>query len=149
MSEIAPILRKANTADLDAIKRIADDNRQALGFIRRSALDSSVQNGWLIVAEDAGQIIGFVNYRHRQDRQTTLYEICVAEPKRRCGVGIALVKALSKESGALGKDRIRLKAPSDLPANIFYRNIGFTLVVPNLVDKRLLNVWETTLAEEN
>jgi ribosomal protein S18 acetylase RimI-like enzyme len=144
-------VRKACMEDLDAIKSLADANKVALGFVLRPALAAGVQRGWLLVAERAGQVaeqphvIGFVHYRHRRDAQTTLYEICVEEAWRGNGVGRALVRALLVESAARGKVCIRLKAPSDLPANKFYQQLGFTLADTEQGKRRQLNTWEIRL----
>ena len=73
------VIRKATSQDLEAIKQIADANKEAIGFVLRPALAQNIKRGWVLVAEREGVVIGFANYRHRQDDQTTLYEICVAK----------------------------------------------------------------------
>ncbi len=138
-------VRKARADDLDAVKALADANKASLGFVLRPVLAAGIQRDWLLVAERAGQVIGFVHYRHRQDSQTTLYEICVDEASRRNGVGQSLVQALAIESQALGKAFIRLKSPTDLPANDFYRRLGFVLTDVQQGRRRQLNVWTTWL----
>lgn len=145
MSSSSVYLRKANITDLDAIKRIADANQHALGFVRRATLKRSIEKGWLIVAEDEC-IVGFVNYRHRRDTQTTLYEICVDKSRRRVGIGRALIRALVEEALGLGKTRICLKSPFDLPANQFYEAMGFTLIGIQPGKCRLLRVWEMPIS---
>lgn len=135
-------VRKARVEDLDAVKALADANKASLGFVLRPALAAGIQRDWLLIAERAGQVIGFVHYRHRQDSQTTLYEICVDEASRRNGVGRSLVRALAVESQSLGKARIRLKSPTDLLANKFYQQLGFELVGTEHGKRRPLNVWE-------
>jgi len=140
-------VRKACAEDLDAVKALADANKSALGFVLRPALAAGIQRGWLLVAEQAGQVIGFIHYRHRQDSRTTLHEICVDETWRGNGVGRLLVQALAAESEALGKLCIRLKSPADLPANEFYRQMGFTLVGVEQGKRRRLNVWETRVVD--
>jgi len=141
------LVRKARAEDLDAIKVLTDANKSSLGFVLRPALADGIQRGWLLVVEQAGQVIGFVHYRHRRDSRTTLYEICVDEAWRGNGVGRSLVQALAAESEALGKVCIRLKAPADLPANEFYRQTGFTLVNVQEGKRRQLNVWEIRLID--
>jgi GNAT superfamily N-acetyltransferase len=130
--------------DLNSIKVLADANKAALGFVLRPALAAGIKKGWVLVAENCNQrIIGFVHYRHRQDSQTTLYEICLDEDWRGNGVGRSLIGALSDEAAILGKDRIRLKSPVDLSANGFYQALGFTLLGVEIGKQRRLNVWET------
>ena len=92
MNPLEIYIRKAHLGDLDNIKALADDNKDALGFILRPALQTAIERGWVLVAEDARQkLIGFVHYRHRHDFQTTLYDICVVQSWRGNGVGQLLI----------------------------------------------------------
>lgn len=135
-------VRKAETNDLDSIKALADANRKTLGFVLRATLAVGIQRNWMLVAESSNCVlIGFVHYRHRQNSQTTLYEICVHEAYRYNGFGRALIQALVKESTTLGKADIYLKAPINIPANEFYRNMGFTSVGVDPGKKRVLRIW--------
>jgi ribosomal protein S18 acetylase RimI-like enzyme len=138
-------IRQAELRDLAAVKQMADANTNSLGFVPRPALAAGIARGWLLVAEcvteGAGEIVGFVHYRHRQDLQTTLYEICVARYHRRRGIGIALVSALAAEAASLGKTHVRLKAPTEIAANNFYRAVGFSLIGTEPGRKRDLNIW--------
>lgn len=137
------LIRKADSADLDAIKQLADKNRATLGFVLRPALAAGIEQGWVMVAEKiSGELVGFVHFRHRRNQQTTLYEICIAEEHRTKGVGRQLVNALVIEATALGKACIQLRAPVDIPANAFYRTIGFVLDRTEPGRKRPVNVWE-------
>jgi ribosomal protein S18 acetylase RimI-like enzyme len=138
-------IRKAEQKDLDSIKAIADANKDAIGFVLRPALAEAIGQGWVLVAEGNGQLIGFANYRHRQDQQTTLYEICVAEDYRGNGVGRALLDTLVKESHRLGKTIIRLKCPADSRANDFYDSLAFVRVGFEQGKRRKLILWERQL----
>jgi ribosomal protein S18 acetylase RimI-like enzyme len=118
----------------------------ALGFVPRSAFMAGIQHGWVFVAEMIYEgLIGFAHYRHRHDAQTTLYEICVHESFRGYGVGQAMLKALLTEAAIQGKEYVRLKAPTDIAANNFYKIFGFTLVGTEGGKKRSLNVWSYPL----
>jgi len=120
-------VRRSSADDQDGIKTLADANEASLGFILRPVLAGGIYRGWTAVAEQAGRVIGFVHYRHRQDFQTTLYEICVDEAFRRNGGGPSLVQALAPESKTLHKACIRIEAPGDLPADKFYQRLGSAL----------------------
>lgn len=136
------VVRKANNRNLAAIKRLADAHRIELGFVLRSSLEKSIENGeLLIVTNKRGRVLGFVEYHHRRDQQTTLYHIAVDGTQRCNGAGRALLNALKEE--AIGKSQtfILLKCPVSLPANAFYEKCGFAIFRVEPGKKRQLNVW--------
>jgi len=134
-------VRKATQADLEAIKELADSHKHELGFVLRPALARSIAREELLVAENHASVIGFVEYHHRQDEQTTLYHIAVTPDHRRMGVGEALINTLRAEARILGKSAIRLKCPADLPAKLFYEHIGFHSIGEELGKDRPLIVF--------
>jgi len=83
----------ATVTDLDAIKQIADAHRRELGFVRRPTLLAAINRQEIFIAKHNAQIIGFVEYHHRRDNQTTLYNIVVKADYRTQGVGRALVES--------------------------------------------------------
>jgi N-acetylglutamate synthase-like GNAT family acetyltransferase len=121
-------VRRAALADLDAIKELADTHKNELGFVLRPALARSVAREELLVAENHADVVGFVEYHHRQDHQTTLYHIVVDLDHRGMGVGRALINALRDEARDLGKSVIQLKCPADLQSRSFYGRVGFQSV---------------------
>lgn len=139
------VIRKATLQDLEAIKQIADANKEAIGFVLRPALAQNIEQGWVLVAEKGGVVIGFANYRHRRDEQTTLYEICVAEEHRGNGVGRALLEALMKECRDLGKGYLRLKCPVGSEANAFYASLAFEQLGRERGKNKELILWERAL----
>lgn len=139
------MIRQATAEDIPAIKRLADANKLALGFVHRAGLLDGIAHRWLLVAEIHQDIVGFVHYRHRRNEQTTLYEIVVAETWRGTGLGRTLIAALSADAQRHGKAVIRLKTPDTLPANGFYQHLGFCLVGQETGRKRRLNIWEQHL----
>jgi len=118
-------VRRAIQDDLGAIKGLADMHKHQLGFVLRPALARSIARKEILVAENHSTVIGFVEYHHRQDDQTTLYHIAVAAAHRSTGVGRALINALLLEARGLGKEIVQLKCPADLQACSFYEHIGF------------------------
>lgn len=135
------ILRKATREDIPAIKRIADANKETLGFVMRGALLEAIGQGGLLVAESLSHIAGFARYHHRRDQQTTVYEICVAEGYRSRGVGKGMIDSIQDESRERGKSCIQLKAMVGIAANTFYEKYGFSLVGVEAGRKRPLNIW--------
>lgn len=134
-------VRPAQNADLDAIKRLFDAHRTELGFVLRPALARSILSRELLVATDEMTVFGAVHYHHRRDRQTTLYHIAVDDGSRRERVGTALIKALCADCIACKSRRILLKCPTGLPANNFYRAVGFQHQRTEAGKHRKLNVW--------
>ena len=136
-------IRFATEADTSAIKRLADAHTRELGFVLRPALQESIKRQEVMVAlDDAGNLAGFIEYHHRRDAQTTLYNLCVASSYRRRSLGSELFSALIDECQDRQKDFILLKCPVDLDANKFYRAIGCKLEeVLERPGKRDLNVW--------
>lgn len=138
-------IRKAILKDLDAIKSLADAHRQELGFVRRPALIRSIDRQEVAVACNHQKVVGFIEYHHRRDDQTTLYNI-VVDSKHRCrGIGRALMNFLRTKARNERKQVIRLKCPANLEANRFYEKLGYWLVEKESGKRRELMVWELSL----
>lgn len=126
--------RKAEEADLHAIKQIANRYKSELGYVMWPALRESMARGTLLVAVDAahGGVVGFVNYRARRDGWHTIYEIAASQKGH--GVGRVLIDAVPRPT--------RLKCTIDNDANAFYERVGFAYVGTEDGRKRALNVWQ-------
>jgi N-acetylglutamate synthase-like GNAT family acetyltransferase len=135
------VLRKAKREDIDAIKQLADGHRHELGFVRRPALLEAISQAEVVVAQNGEGIIGFMEYHHRRDEQTTLYNIVVQPIYRKSGIGRKLLQSLETEVRANGKSFILLKCPQDLPANTFYERLGYECVDVEMGKSRRLNIW--------
>ncbi|HFD39725.1 MAG TPA: N-acetyltransferase [Anaerolineae bacterium] len=141
-----PEIRQATMFDLNAIKELADAHRHELGFVRRPALARSIERGELFVAQNGQGVIGFVEYHHRRDGQTTLYHLAVQADYRRQGLGRRLVQALVHDAGQHSQEFIQLKCPVDLEANRFYQQIGFAQIDLQRGKRRDLAIWRLSLA---
>lgn len=142
-------VRQAESKDLEAIKRIADDNRDALGFVLRARLESRICQRELLVKECDGQIAGFVTFHHRKDGWTTIHELCVHQKFQGNGVGRTLVEEVARAAQGAGQKGVRLKCPIDLPSNGFYARLGFSRVAIENAEngKRPLAVWEMRVGQ--
>jgi N-acetylglutamate synthase-like GNAT family acetyltransferase len=138
-------LRKATLGDVDAIKVLADTHRHELGFVRRPALVEAINREEIIVAQNLYKVIGFIEYHHRRDDQTTLYHICVEPTYRHQGVGRSLIETLEDEARHQSKRVIRIKCPLNLPANQFYKQVGCSPRGEEQGKRRLLTVWDLFL----
>ena len=141
------VIRTATQVDLGELKELADAHKDELGFVLRPALARSIAQGEVLVAEDKAGLVGFVEYHHRQDEQTTLYHIVVAPDYRRRGIGRRLIERLADEARMAGKGFIALKCPTALPANDFYARTGWLLVGSEPGKNRPLNLWRLVLAD--
>ncbi len=141
MSRATLFVRQGTLADLSLIKSLADGHRHELGFVLLPSLHEQIERGEMLVAEQKGMVIGFVDYHRRRDGQVTLYHIAVAPAVQRQGVGRALLAALEVVARASGAWRILLKCPVDLPANAFYQHYGFQAEQMLNGRKRALHVW--------
>jgi GNAT superfamily N-acetyltransferase len=127
-------IRYAGLNDCSAIKAIANQYKQELGFVNRAALGGASLNAELYIAEAHGHIAGFVRWHSRRDGWHTIYEIASARQFRGIGVGRALLNAVPRP--------LRLKCTEDNPANDWYARQGMTLIRTEPGRKRTLNVWE-------
>lgn len=135
-------VRRIQENDVYPAKTLADSNRDALGFVPRQKFDEAVKQKRGLVALIDNQVVGFVIYRHRKiDQQTTLSEICIDRSYRGKHIGEQLVKTLIQECVEKSRNFIQLKCPTDLPANTFYKRLGFELSAIETGKKRPLNVW--------
>lgn len=135
----------AEKRDVFDIKKIIDGHRVDLGFIPKTAFSEAVEKGWLLVAKIDDVVVGFVRFRHRHDKTTTLYEIAVANHVKRRGIGRMLIYKLIEHARQYNQLEIKLKCPANLPANHFYHALGFQLVRVDKGKRRDLNVWRLEL----
>lgn len=141
MDQTTVLVRPATDADLLPVKTLADAHRYELGFVLLPSLHEQIERGQLLVAEQVGMLVGFVDFHRRRDGQVTLYHIAVATAARRQGAGRAMLDGLVTVARASSAGRILLKCPIDLPANTFYQRYGFQLQETLNGRKRALNVW--------
>jgi GNAT superfamily N-acetyltransferase len=80
----------------------------------------------MLVAEQQGQLIGFVDFHQRKDGQLTLYHIVVLANRRRQGIGYALLSTLQAIAQDAACLRIVLKCPVNLEANLFLSTLWFS-----------------------
>ena len=140
--DIQPVtIRHARPEDVAGAKVVTDRHKDELGFVRTSVLCEAQRRGWLLVAVKDEEIIGFANFRIRQDNNATLYDIVVDKPYRRQNIGKRLIQRLTWLVNVAGGEHIRLKCPQSLPANTFYEKLQFTLTRTETGKKRHLNVW--------
>jgi GNAT superfamily N-acetyltransferase len=137
----------AGDRDIPEIKSIADTHRRELGFVLKAAFVDSAHRKAILVARNQanGELVGFVHFRHRRDKCTKVYQICVRAPYRRAGVGKALLGALGQDSIEVGSVVLKLHCPEDLSANSFYAALGFAEEPTLDGRRRKLRTWSQSL----
>lgn len=125
----------AREQDIPAIKVVANQYKNELGFVNSAALRTAIDKREVVVAIIRGQVVGFVNYHARRDGWHTVYEIAVRKDWRGHRIGAALLEAVPRP--------VRLKCTVDNdPANTFYTR-SMELAGVEAGRKRALNVWVT------
>ncbi|MEZ8220372.1 Acetyltransferase (GNAT) family protein [Candidatus Fervidibacteria bacterium JGI MDM2 JNZ-1-D12] len=98
-------VRRAKKRDLKAVKKLADEHRHELGFVRLASLEEAINERRLLVAVDSSpvsrpsfRIIGFVHFRCCKDGHATIYEIAVTSQWRGRGFDKVLINAIIEEA---------------------------------------------------
>ena len=158
----APTVVFAQLEHLAEVKRLSECFKRELGFINRATLQRSIETQSLLVAlcshtsqntsnesttQNAYELAGIVHFYVRRDEIITLYNIAVAPTYQKKGIGRRLFEALIGVTESRGKTLIRLKCPSELPANLFYKHLGLELIVVEPGKHRPLNVWGYALKD--
>jgi len=148
-NNIPPVVRFATPTDVEDCKIIVDSLRNCFGFIPRAAfVDAAERQRLLIASYDEKQVIGFVRFNHRvRGSETALYDIAVSPASQRQGVGGLLVAALIEDCHRIRRQTIVLRCPEDLPANNFYKKLGFELVSFEQAPRRRLHVWRLQIRD--
>lgn len=134
------MIRLATEHDLTDIKRIANQNREFIGFVMKVALMDSIQKKSLLVFEDLSGVVGFVHYHPRKDGWHTVHELAVTKSLHSKGVGQQLFNSVPLP--------IRLKTTEDnVKALNFYAKNGMTIVGIEKGKKRKLTVLEKYTGE--
>lgn len=132
------MIRLANSGDFKEIKRIANQNREFIGFVMNVALEESVKNKSLLVIENYSEVVGFVHYHPRKDGWNTIHEIAIDKNYHGMGFGQQLFDEVPLP--------IRLKTTKDnVNAISFYEKNGMKMVRVEQGKKRELLVFEKNI----
>ena len=124
----APISVRIGTRDdIPFIDALQKQHRKALGFFPRAQLEGYIDNGWVLIAEDAAKPLGYVASRDRylkRDELGVIYQLCVSPSAQRGLIGASLIKAVFERS-AYGCRLYCCWCAQDLAANRFWESLGF------------------------
>ena len=139
------VIRKGVVSDIDNLVALVDKHKNELGFVKRGTLVSSIQREHLLVADNP--ICAFLDYRHRKDSQTTIYNLVVEKEYRRQNIGSLLLYELIDECMLLGKEFIYLKCAVELSSNKFYKAFGFYEVQRSQLRQRMGIHWRYDISQ--
>lgn len=143
-------VERAKLRDVYEIAQLCRKYPKELGFVPLVTLKDSQQHGELCVAIETPHqthraVLGFMKFHLRQDGQITLYSIAVRPTRKNKGIGKALITYLKQHLKNVKGTKIKLKAPANIGANVFYTRCGFKHSGIDQGRKTPLNIWEWKL----
>ena len=114
---------------LDQVRRLADANRDALGFLSVTAYEEAAMKGclWVAVTGTAKKLRGYLFFGVRFPR-LRVYQVYVCPEFRSLGTARTLIERLK----SYGEDHdyltITARVASELPANRFWQGLGFNVI---------------------
>lgn len=133
MNAIIPIpkfaisIRPGTMDDLAFIDALQKKNSKQVGFFKRAALEGKIRLGHLLIAEEGAERIGYLmgnDQYFKRDDLGIIFQINIAEGKRRALVGAMLLKAQFERS-AYGCKLYCCWCAQDIEANRFWESMGF------------------------
>lgn len=125
---VRSILRRGCTADLAEINLLRAHADEGLGSLGPRSIFDRLQEGSCIVQARGPSILGYVIwYKHRRSIPTNcpIHQLCVDAKHRRQHIATRLITKLKQESFNEGYEALSAWCRCTLPANIFFRNLGF------------------------
>lgn len=147
-------LRKATRDDIPAIDKIirSPKNREiaAFPFVPKVVLQDFIdkqQDGdkrhHLWVAEDKGDIVGFIRYLHRLDGITKLHELGVHDDRQKQGIGAKLMDKMEHSAATHGQQSLAISVPAGAPSIPYYKKkLGYKVKGHVQGRKRTLHQFE-------
>ncbi|HEV2296750.1 MAG TPA: GNAT family N-acetyltransferase [Tepidisphaeraceae bacterium] len=147
-------IRTATMDDLPFLDELQKQHSKALGFFPRAQMEGYVENGWVLIAEDAAtkQRLGYCASRDRylkRDELGVIYQLCVAPGQQRGLIGATLVKEVF-ERAAYGCRLFCCWCAQDLEANYFWESMGFVPIAfraGSTGKKRVHIFWQRRIVE--
>ncbi len=120
LERAGPLVRLATLADLAYIVELAKRETDTIGFIPRAGYVQCIQDRRVLLVEENGQEAGFCYWT--QGELAHVIQIAVQDDARRLRLGQALIAEVDRQACA----GISLRCWGTLPANDFWRALGFT-----------------------
>ena len=112
---------------VDQIRQLADDNRDALGFLPATAYQEAAMRGclWVAVEGQAQNLRGYLFFGDRFPR-LRVYQVYVCPAGRLSGTARRLIEKLKQFGEAHDYLTITARVASELAANGFWSKLGST-----------------------
>lgn len=127
------VVRTATQADRSFIDKLQKENSHAVGFIQSSIWDKYVfggeRNFVVFICEKNNDLVGYVLLTPGRSDYTyaKIQQIAVREDARRLDYGTALLHVVKEFCNTFGRLGVTLRCRIDLPSNLFWRALGFTI----------------------
>lgn len=109
------------------LDHLQSENRHALGFLPFEALRQAIELSRVFLCYENDMPAGYVIHGPPK-RHGKIYQVCVAEDARRIEHGTALIEAVRAVMNHGRAHTLTLHCAEDLPANQFWRDLGFTQI---------------------
>lgn len=131
--------RYGKNKDYTQLRKIANQYRGEFGFIKRVAIEESIQKKELIVAEIDHVVVGFIHFYKRKDGINTVREIAVDKAYLELGIGKILYTMVPKPK------RLSASVHND-KANNFSKKVNMNLLKTD--KKKQRHTWSTLTESE-
>lgn len=134
------------------VSSIADQNKGAFGFLSASAYEQMASKGQLWVAiNNSNELKGYLMFGGTMPT-LKIFQVYACRSAKGHGVGKLLVDSLKDHARKTNYHSIIAKVASDLPANIFWERMGFTIyrqIKGGETTRRIINVRGYSLDDNN
>lgn len=128
---------------VEQVSSIADKNKDAFGFLSSSVYEQMASKGQLWVAVNSDkELKGYLMFGGTMPT-LKVFQIYACESVKGRGVGKMLIDALKEHARNSHYHTISARVASDLPANVFWESVGFTIyrqVKGGEAKKRTINI---------
>ena len=114
---------------VDQVRRLADANKDALGFLSATAYEEAAMKGclWVAVSGTARRLRGYLFFGVRFPR-LRVYQVYVCPEFRSSGTARTLIERLKRYGEDHDYLSIAARVASELPANRFWHALGFNVI---------------------
>ena len=114
---------------LKTVEAFADSNKNALGFLPKSAFREQANRDrlWIAINADSGEFLGYLLYGGRYP-MLKIFHLYVTPQHRKQGIGLKLLTTLLAFGEKNNYLSISARVAADLSANRFWDSAGFSII---------------------